>query len=322
MNLWIRLLPDILTNALQMLVSLKRIQDYLQANEIENYNNSAKALQNPEVAIGMKNCNFTWAKQAAGANGELRETQSALKNINIKVKKGELIAVVGKVGAGKSSLLESIIGSMGFLRLNDRAFSFVNGSIAYSTQVPWIQNATIRDNILFGNAFDEPKYEQVLHYCRLKDDLKILPGGDQTEIGEKGINLSGGQKARVAMARAVYAESDILLLDDSLSAVDAEVGSKIFKKCIKGYCKHRTRVLVTHAQQYLPYVDRIIVLKDGEVIEQGSHSELVELNGYYLNEFLHELDHPQLQKQTSSTSDQAVVEGLKSKSLSLSRGSP
>jgi ABC-type multidrug transport system fused ATPase/permease subunit len=304
LNSGIRMIPDIISNFMQMLVSMKRIQDYLQVDEVEDNNDRTRGLQNPTISIGMKDCSFTWAKpHAPGSTGELLETQKTLKNLNFKIKKGELVAIVGKVGAGKSSLLESIIGSMNFLRLNERAYTFINGSVAYSNQVPWIQNATIRDNILFGNPLDEPRYNDILHHCRLSPDLDILPGGDQTEIGEKGINLSGGQKARVAIARAVYADTDILLFDDSLSAVDADVGAKIFNKCIKGYCKHKTRVLVTHAQQYLPSVDRIIVLKDGEIIEQGTHNDLVERNGYYVNEFLHELADPELKRNASSNED-------------------
>jgi ABC-type multidrug transport system fused ATPase/permease subunit len=314
LNMGIRMIPDIISNFMQMLVSMKRIQDYLQVDEVEDNNDRAKGLENANFAIGMKESSFTWAKPHTSPSGQILNTQMTLRNINLWVKKGELVAIVGKVGAGKSSLLESIIGSMNFLRLNDQAYSFVNGSVAYANQVAWIQNTSIRNNILFGNPYDEDRYNEVLHYCRLRADLGILPGGDQTEIGEKGINLSGGQKARVAIARAVYADAEIMLLDDSLSAVDADVGSKIFNDCIRGYCRNKTRVLVTHGQQYLPSCNLVVVMKDGEIIEQGSHQELVEQNGYYVNQFLQSLDHHEDEDKPSSTEakpEEAVQEKAK-----------
>lgn len=196
-----------------------------------------------------------------------------LKNINIRLKKGSLSAVVGSVGSGKSSLISAFLGEM------DKNSGRVNtnGSIAYVAQQAWIQNATLRDNILFGKPYDAHLYEKVVSACALKPDFEMLPGGDQTEIGEKGINLSGGQKQRVSLARAVYANTDIYFLDDPLSAVDSHVGKHIFDKVIgpEGLLKHKTRVLVTHGITYLPKTDKIVVLKDGEVSESGTYQELL-----------------------------------------------
>ncbi|EYC38268.1 hypothetical protein Y032_0728g1885 [Ancylostoma ceylanicum] len=160
----------------------------------------------------------------------------------------------------------------------------VRGKVAYVPQLPWIQNMTVRDNILFGKPFDKRRYNQVLNACALKPDLKILPNGDMTEIGEKGINLSGGQKARISLARAVYQDCDVYLLDDPLSAVDAHVGKHIFQhRCIllcqvlgsNGILREKTRVLVTHRLCYVKIADEIVVLKDGQVTEKGRYSDLL-----------------------------------------------
>lgn len=150
----------------------------------------------------------------------------------------------------------------------------MNQSISYVQQVPWIQNKTIRDNITFGYEFDKKRYNRVIQICELTRDLEILPSGDQTEIGEKGINLSGGQKARVGLARAVYANKDMILMDDPISALDANVKKKIFENVFLGELKKKTRVLVTHAVDFLHLVDTIILLKDGEVLLQGSYEEI------------------------------------------------
>ena len=147
----------------------------------------------------------------------------------------------------------------------------LNGSVAYVQQVPWIQNLTIRDNILYGLPLDKAKYVDVIKMCELERDLEILPAGDLTEIGEKGINLSGGQKARLGLARAVYAGRDIILMDDPISAVDAIVKRKLMKNVILGYLKDKTRILVTHAIDVLHMADRIILVDQGRIMAQGTY---------------------------------------------------
>lgn len=163
----------------------------------------------------------------------------------------------------------------------------MQGSIAYVSQQPWIQNATLQENVLFGKALNKSLYNRVIDACALSPDLKILPAGDQTEIGEKGINLSGGQKQRVALARAVYNDSENYFLDDPLSAVDSHVGKHIFENVVgpNGLLKKKTRILVTHGITYLPEVDNIIVLKDGEITENGTYKQLLEKKGAFA-EFL------------------------------------
>lgn len=150
----------------------------------------------------------------------------------------------------------------------------INGAISYVEQQSWIQNKTIKENILFGSAFDKQRYEKTILSCQLLRDLEILPAGDATEIGEKGINLSGGQKARISLARAVYANKDIVLMDDPISALDANVRKRIFKQVFKGMLSDKTRVLVTHAIDFLHLADRLCVIKDGKIQALGSYAEL------------------------------------------------
>jgi len=200
-----------------------------------------------------------------------------LHNINIKIKKYSLTAIVGAVGSGKSSLINSIIGEM--KRENGKIT--LGGTISYCSQQAWIQNATVRDNILFGKEYDEELYNKVIDYCCLTHDLEIFPDGDMTEIGERGINLSGGQKQRINLARAVYFNSDIILMDDPLSAVDAHVSRALFDNCILGALSNKTRVLVTHQLHVLPRVDYIIVMKNGRIEEQGEYNELMQKEGEF-----------------------------------------
>ncbi|KAJ1363018.1 hypothetical protein KIN20_022767 [Parelaphostrongylus tenuis] len=159
----------------------------------------------------------------------------------------------------------------------------VHGRLAYICQVPWIRNKTVRENILFGKPFDSRKYNKVVSACALKSDLKILPYGDKTEIGEKGVNLSGGQKARLSLARAIYQDCDIYLLDDPLSAVDAHVGRHIFEEVIgpDGLLQQKTRILVTHRLSYLKSADKIVVLQDGRIIESGPYTVLMNRRGVF-----------------------------------------
>ena len=197
-----------------------------------------------------------------------------IKNINIEIKKGEFICVIGEVGSGKSSLIQALLNSM--LPTTHNSKIYVNGTISYVAQIPWIQNDTLKNNILFYQPFDEERYNKIIELSELKPDLEILEGGDLTEIGEKGVNLSGGQKARITIARALYAEKDIYLLDDPISALDANVGMKVMKNCIIKFLSGKTRILVTHALQYVSFADRIIYMKEGEIKWIGTYNEIKE----------------------------------------------
>lgn len=169
----------------------------------------------------------------------------------------------------------------------------VEGRISYVPQAAWILNTTFKENVVFMNPFDQDLYEKIIKICQLKDDLKVFDGGDQIEIGEKGINLSGGQKQRVSLARACYNNSDVYILDDPLSAVDAHVGKNLFDKVIgpNGFLKNKTRILITHKVTLMKNVDKIIVLKDGRISEQGSYDELIDAKGDFseiLNQYINE----------------------------------
>ena len=197
-----------------------------------------------------------------------------LKNIDFEVKPGELVAVVGEVGCGKSSLLQAIINCLILLNPKECDGVHINGRIGYAAQIPWIQNDTIRNNIIFSKPFEEEKYNKVLSLCQLNEDLETFEGKDLTEIGEKGVNLSGGQKVRISLARTIYNEPDIYLFDDPISALDANVGKKIMKNCIVKYLERKTRVVVTHALSYLKYMDRIIYMKSGRIEWSGTFKEV------------------------------------------------
>ncbi|XP_052866595.1 multidrug resistance-associated protein 1 isoform X2 [Anopheles cruzii] len=264
------MLPMLISNMVQTSVSVKRINTFLNQEELDPDNVQHDEKESSPLLI--ENGVFSWG-------GE----ETTLKNINVRVERNQIVAVVGTVGSGKSSLLSAFLGEM------DKISGRVNtlGRIAYVSQQAWIQNATLKDNILFGKPMDQRRYARVIEACALKPDIEMLPGGDMTEIGEKGINLSGGQKQRVSLARAVYNDADVYFLDDPLSAVDSHVGKHIFEQVIGsgGLLASKTRVLVTHGITYLPQTDRIYVLRQGEISESGTYQELMDKKGSFA-EFL------------------------------------
>mmetsp|Transcript_18265 Transcript_18265/g.18335 ORF Transcript_18265/g.18335 Transcript_18265/m.18335 type:complete len:1458 (-) Transcript_18265:212-4585(-) len=201
---------------------------------------------------------------------KLNRSVHTLMDINVEIKQGQLVAVVGSVGSGKTSFMSAILGE---LHVGKGSIER-KGTIAYCDQRPWILNATLKDNVTFGTPYEEEKFYRALRVSALEDDIKVLPGGVLTEIGERGINLSGGQKARVALARAVYRNADMYLLDDPLSAVDAHVGQHIFQECLVEELRGKTRILVTHHVHLLPQCDMVIVLVDGKVQICGTYEEL------------------------------------------------
>lgn len=195
-----------------------------------------------------------------------------LHGVNLTVSPGELVCVVGRVGAGKSSLVQGILGEMEMLG----GTVTVGGSLAYAAQQAWIINATVKENVSFGKKFDDKKWEHCVEACCLAADLEVLPAGADTEIGEKGINLSGGQKQRISLARALYQDADVYILDDPLSAVDVHVGRHIFERFIDGAIKEKARLLVTNQLQYLPRADRIILIDAGQVVASGTYEECLQ----------------------------------------------
>ncbi|XP_048187708.1 multidrug resistance-associated protein 1 [Perognathus longimembris pacificus] len=271
----LNILPMVISSIVQASVSLKRLRVFLSHEELEPDSIERKPMKDGggSHSITVKNATFTWARGEA----------PSLNGISFSVPEGALVAVVGQVGCGKSSLLSALLAEM------DKVEGHValKGSVAYVPQQAWIQNDSLRENILFGRPLQERHYRTVMEACALLPDLEILPSGDRTEIGEKGVNLSGGQKQRVSLARAVYCDADIYLLDDPLSAVDAHVGKHIFEHVVgpKGLLKNKTRLLVTHGLSYLPQVDVIVVMSGGKISEMGSYQELLARDGAFA-EFL------------------------------------
>ncbi|KFQ30724.1 Multidrug resistance-associated protein 1, partial [Merops nubicus] len=269
----LNMLPMVISNIVEASVSLKRLRAFLSHEELDPDSIIRSPITQAEGCIVVKNATFSWSKA----------DPPSLNSINFTVPEGSLVAVVGQVGCGKSSLLSALLGEMD----KKEGYVVVKGSVAYVPQQAWVQNATLEDNIIFGRERNESRYKRVVEACALLPDIEILPTGDKTEIGEKGVNLSGGQKQRVSLARAVYCNADVYLFDDPLSAVDAHVGKHIFEKVIgpKGILKKKTRVLVTHAINYLPQMDTILVMSDGEISEMGSYQELLKQDGAFA-EFL------------------------------------
>ncbi|KAM6244139.1 multidrug resistance-associated protein 1 isoform 3-T3 [Spheniscus humboldti] len=269
----LNMLPMVISSIVEASVSLKRLRVFLSHEELDPDSIIRGPIAEAEGSIVVKNATFSWSKN----------DPPSLNSINFTVPEGSLVAVVGQVGCGKSSLLSALLGEMD----KKEGYVVVKGSVAYVPQQAWVQNATLEDNIIFGREMNERRYKRVIEACALLPDIEVLPTGDKTEIGEKGVNLSGGQKQRVSLARAVYCNADVYLFDDPLSAVDAHVGKHIFEKVIgpKGILKNKTKVLVTHAINYLPQMDTILVMTDGEISEMGSYQELLKQDGAFA-EFL------------------------------------
>ncbi|KAM7495633.1 hypothetical protein LguiB_030242 [Lonicera macranthoides] len=262
-------IPDVISMIAQTKVSLDRISSFLGLEDLKPDVVEKLPRGSSDMAIEIINGNFVW--DASSPN-------LTLKDINVRVSHGMRIAVSGTVGSGKSSLLTCILGEMpkisGTVKLS--------GTKAYVSQSPWIQSGKIEDNILFGKEMDKERYDRVLEACALKKDLEILSFGDQTVIGERGINLSGGQKQRIQFARALYQDADIYLFDDPFSAVDAHTGSHLFKECILGLLASKTVIYVTHQVEFLPAADLILVMKDGKITQEGKYNDILKSGGDFM----------------------------------------
>ncbi|XP_074741575.1 multidrug resistance-associated protein 1 isoform X6 [Strix uralensis] len=295
----LNMLPMVISSIVEASVSLKRLRVFLSHEELDPDSIIRGPITEAEGCIVVKNATFSWSKN----------DPPSLNSINFTVPEGSLVAVVGQVGCGKSSLLSALLGEMD----KKEGYVVVKGSVAYVPQQAWVQNATLEDNVIFGREMNESRYKRVIEACALLPDIEILPTGDKTEIGEKGVNLSGGQKQRVSLARAVYCNADVYLFDDPLSAVDAHVGKHIFEKVIgpKGILKNKTRVLVTHAINYLPQMDTILVMSDGEISEMGSYQELLKQDGAFA-EFLRTYANAEqsMENSDSDTSLEGVIQPL------------
>ncbi|PIK61690.1 putative multidrug resistance-associated protein 4 isoform X2 [Apostichopus japonicus] len=217
--------------------------------------------RNETPAITSSNLSVEWSHQCD-------DKAFSLKGISFSVSPGEVVAVIGPVGAGKSMLL---MGLLGELPVTHGHYN-VSKKIGYASQQPWVFSGTIRENILFGREYEEKRFRKVLEQCDLNQDLSQYADKDLTLVGEKGVKLSGGQRSRVGLARVLYSDTNVYLLDDPLSAVDSRVGRHLFERCISGSSK--AILLVTHQLQYLKAVDRILIIKEGEMSGYGTYQEL------------------------------------------------
>ncbi|CAM0145157.1 unnamed protein product [Urochloa decumbens] len=255
-------LPDTTQMLIKTKVSLDRIASFLCLEELPSDAVQRLPSGSSDFAISTSNGCFSW---------EASSEDPTLKDLNFKVRPGMRVAVCGTVGSGKSSLLSCILGEIPKVSGEVQ----ICGTTAYVSQSAWIQSGKIQENILFGKEMNKEKYDRVLESCSLKKDLEILPFGDETVIGERGINLSGGQKQRIQIARALYQDADIYLFDDPFSAVDTHTGSHIFKECLLEDLASKTVVYITHQIEFLPSADLILVMKDGRIAQAGKYDEIL-----------------------------------------------
>jgi ABC-type multidrug transport system fused ATPase/permease subunit len=268
------ILPMVITAIVEASVAVGRITSYLLADELQEdaVIHQDVADEMGEETVRIRDATFTWNRN---------EERRALHDINFSAHKGELACIVGRVGSGKSSLLQAVLGDLWKIK----GEVLLRGKTAYVPQSAWVMNASVRENIVFGHRWDPQFYDKTVKACALRDDFASLPDGDQTEVGERGISLSGGQKARVTLARAVYARADVYLLDDCLSAVDQHVGRHLIDNVLgpKGLLAGKTRILATNSIPVLIEAEMIALLRDGKILEKGTYGQLMAMKGEIAN---------------------------------------
>ncbi|KAI4324976.1 hypothetical protein MLD38_030415 [Melastoma candidum] len=260
----IRAIPDVIAVVIQAKVSFERIVKFLEAPELQNSNfRQKRGFDGAGHSIMIKSADFSWEEDSV---------HPTLKNIDLEVKHGDKVAICGEVGSGKSTLLAAILGEVP----NTRGTIQVRGRTAYVSQTAWIQTGSIQENILFGSAMDTQRYHETLERCSLVKDLELLPYGDLTEIGERGVNLSGGQKQRIQLARALYQDADIYLLDDPFSAVDAHTATSLFNEYVMTALSEKTVLLVTHQVDFLPEFNKVLLMSEGEILQAAPYQQLLD----------------------------------------------
>lgn len=297
------ILPMVITSIIEASVAVKRLTDYFTAEELQT---NAVTFEEPvthagDESVRIRDAAFTWNRY---------QGDNVIENIDFSARKGELSCIVGRVGAGKSSFLLSMLGDL----WKTEGEVVVRGRIAYVAQQPWVMNASVRENIVFGHRWDPQFYELTIEACALVDDFRNLPDGDQTEVGERGISLSGGQKARLTLARAVYARADIYLLDDVLSAVDQHVGRHLINKVLgrNGLLSGKTRILATNAIPVLKEADFIALLRNKTLIEKGTYEQLMAMKGEVSNLVRTTMNESEDEASSSDGHDLASPEGSES----------
>ncbi|CAH0557997.1 unnamed protein product [Brassicogethes aeneus] len=253
------LYPAAITYGAESLVAIRRIEKFLLLDEKQK----ADLKHTSDGSLLVSNVDAEWV-----------EGNTVLENISFTVPKGSLCAIIGPVGSGKTTILQLFLGEL----IPKTGKISIGGEISYSSQEAWLFSSSVRSNILFGLEYNYLRYNQVIKVCALEKDFKQFPQGDKTIVGERGVSLSGGQRARINLARAIYRQADIYLLDDPLSAVDTHVGRHLFDECISRHLTGKTRVLITHQLQYLKMADHIIVLDEGRIAAQGTFEELSDSN--------------------------------------------
>ena len=293
-------IPQFITDLNSLLISLKRIQNFLLVKDIDNKNNEKEKRNElndiinndnndminigDNSAINFNNCDFGIKGEEIIKKDEYMKTgdKVLLKNLNFSANKGELITIIGETGCGKTCLINAILNNLELLNENspDKNRYIYSKNISYACQDPWIMNGTIRDNILFYNEFDSERYYQVVNACQLDKDFENLKHGDLTEIGSTGNNISGGQRARIALARAIYKDADIYLFDDPISSVDTYISMKIFHQGIVKLLKNKTVIYVTHDTRNLKYSNKVVVMNRFEIEFEGNFEKFCDNEKY------------------------------------------
>ncbi|KAL0354577.1 UNVERIFIED_CONTAM: ABC transporter C family member 8 [Sesamum radiatum] len=258
----VRFLPDALSTLIQVKVSFDRINSFMLEDELKQDDSQTSPTGDSGLIVHIQGGSFSW---------DADTYTPTVTGVLLEARPGQKIAVCGPVGSGKSSLLYAILGEIP----KKSGTVSVLGSMAYVSQASWIQSGTVRDNILFGKPMDKNKYEEAIRVCALDKDIESFDYGDLTEIGQRGLNMSGGQKQRIQLARAVYRDADIYLLDDPFSAVDAHTAAALFNDCVMTALAKKTVILVTHQVEFLSNVDNILVVEGGQVTQSGNYKELL-----------------------------------------------
>ena len=282
-------IPQFITDLNSLMISLRRIQNFLVVKDIEiskkierninlikNDSNNDDSIGN-HIAIDFRNCDFGIKGEEKIAKDEYKKVADKvlLKEIDLSINKGDLVSIIGETGSGKTCLINSILKNLELLNENnpEKKYYIFSNKISYACQDPWIMNGTIRDNIIFYDKFDKERYNKVVNACQLDKDFENLKHGDKTEIGSTGNNISGGQRARIALARAIYKDADIYLFDDPISSVDTYISMKIFHQAIVNLLKDKTRIFVTHDTRNLKYSSRVIVMNHFEIEFDGNYEQ-------------------------------------------------